>query len=57
MIEDTSLGLKVAQSDEEAFWTKVKATAEQTIKSISNEKVLNEALIEVATKKLEQCKS
>ena len=55
MIEDKELGLKVA-SPEEAIWTNVKEEAEALIKQSENNLIVQKALKQLASEKLEKLK-
>jgi hypothetical protein len=54
MLEDKSIGLKIALNPEEAFWIEMK---EKCLKEINNNKreiIINEAVIELAEKKIKE---
>lgn len=57
MIEDPSLGLKVAENPEEALWTRVKEQATKAIEGLKKEILINEALAEVASTRLDAIKA
>lgn len=52
MFKNKDLGLKVADNKEEAFWTTVKEEAQKRIESMQHEIVINQAVIELAEKKI-----
>lgn len=52
MIEDKELGIKVAESNEEAIWTKVKQEADFLIKQSENNLIVQRAMKELAEQKL-----
>jgi len=52
MIEDQTLGLKVAENDEEAFWAKMKEKCEKEIANNKREIIINEYLVALCEEKL-----
>ena len=52
MIKDKELGLKVAQTPEEALWERVRRAREDTIKSFEESLIIEKAIMEMADKKL-----
>ena len=57
MIEDKSLGLKIAENEEEAIWSNMKKATEQRIKDYENALIVERELVKLATKKLSKFKS
>jgi hypothetical protein len=47
MIEDKKLGLKVAENAEEAFWTKSKKGAEESILQSKREIIIHEEILKL----------
>lgn len=54
MIEDEKLGLKIAVNPAEAFWTQLKEKSLKSIDTLNYEIVINQALIELADKKISE---
>lgn len=54
MIEDKDLGLKIAESTTEALWVRVKDNTAQRITEIKNTLIIEEALLELAEKKIKE---
>jgi hypothetical protein len=52
MIEDKELELKLAESPEEAYWTKLKEQTIKTIESLKHEIIINECILKLADEKL-----
>jgi hypothetical protein len=52
MIEDKKLGAKIAENPEEAFWIGIKDKCLKDIESNKHEIIINEAIIELADKKI-----
>jgi len=52
MIEDKKLGLKIAESHEEALWTRVKNAREQQIKDLEDSLIIEKAILELTKSKL-----
>lgn len=57
MIEDKKLGIKIAESKEERFWTIVKKNAEEEIESCNNSIKLNEKIKWIADQELKKCQT
>lgn len=56
MIQDTDLGLKVAENPEEAFWSELKTKSLKDIETLKHEIIINQAIIELADKKISEVK-
>ena len=54
MIEDEELKIKLAESHEEAFWVDLKEKIQKNIESHKHEITINEAIIELAEKKIKE---
>ncbi len=54
MIEDTDLGLKIAENKIEEFWANAKKKAEESIFNAEREIELNKCLITLAISKIEE---
>lgn len=52
MIEDKSIGLKIAESEEEALWHKISEEADMLIKQSENNLIVQKAMKEMAEAKL-----
>ena len=54
MIEDESLGLKIAENSDEKFWTETKEKCEEGIKSAERNILLDKKLIELCDEQLKK---
>lgn len=54
MLEDKDLGLKIAVNPDEAFWIKLKEDTQKQIQTYKREIIVNEAVIELAEKKIKE---
>ena len=54
MIENKELGLKIALNPDEAFWTQLKEKCEKEIDNNRREIIINEAVIQLAEKKINE---
>ena len=54
MIEDKKIGLKVAENELEELWHRVIESTENTIKSLKNDVIINEAILNMARQKLSE---
>lgn len=54
MIEDKDLGLKIAVNPDEAFWIDLKERMLKQIESYKREIIVNEAVVELAEKKIKE---
>lgn len=52
MIEDTTLGLKIAENSDEKFWTETKEKCEEAIAAEKRNIKINEKLIELCNSQL-----
>ena len=56
MIEDKDLGLKVAETPEEALWERVRKAREQTIKDLEESLIVEKEILKTAESKLRELK-
>lgn len=54
MIEDTDLGLKVAETKEESIFFKTKKACEERIKTYKEAMIIEEAILEMCEQKLQK---
>ena len=54
MIEDKELGLKVAETTDESFWTETKEKCEEAIKAEKRNLKINETMIELCDDELKK---
>jgi len=55
MIEDESIGLKVAENEDEVFWSDVQQSAEKDIKNLDKMLKFQWAVLWLARDKLKEC--
>lgn len=57
MIEDKELGLKVAENEEEALWTKIVKAREEAIKTYTDSIQVEEVFLKAAQAQLSEIQS
>ena len=56
MIENKKLGMKIAETEDEALWQKVKEARESSLKQLSDSMKVERVFLEAANSKLRELK-
>lgn len=56
MITDESIGLKLAENPDEAFWITTKEKCLKEIESLKHAIIINQAILDLADKKIDEAK-